>query len=155
MNVKYFKVIWLAARDCLCSCSDLGLRHVPVSLSLCNRETGVGRRTATTPPGTSSFIRRLFVTLIKFTLGLTTLQAVPLSSAQIFLQQSDVSGLACWVTVSCAPLPLPDSHNWSCQIILQQAGGGSCPLLYEDLFSCPFNSFKCDPKNLVSAGSVT
>lgn len=37
------------------------------------------------------------------------------------------------------PSPLP--NNSPCQIISQQAGGGSCLLLYEDLFSCPINSF--------------
>lgn len=59
------------------------------------------------PPGTGYFIRCLFAALIKFTLGLTDLHAISLSPAQIFLQPSDVSGLACWVTVSCALLPLP------------------------------------------------
>lgn len=84
---------------------------------------------------------------------------VSLSSAQIPLQWSDVSGLACRATVS-PPLPRPPPYSL-CQITSQQAGraGGGTARLYWDLFSCPINSFKRkilkQPVKVASAGSVT
>lgn len=84
------------------------------------------------PPETGCFIRCLFPILIKFTLGLTDLQAVTLSSAQIFLQRSDVSGLACWVTVvSCPPphhlLPLPSLITGHAKLYCsRQVEGAAC-----------------------------